>query len=117
MVERHREALLGFIDGQVDVLFANEAEVRRSVPDAATSRPASRPSRGAVEIAAVTRGADGSVVLAGGDTLPIAAVPVEKVVDTTGAGDQYAAGFLFGLARRPAAGRLRRAWARWPPPK
>ena len=52
-----------------------------------------------VEVAAVTRGEAGSVVLSGDERVAIAVVPVDKVVDTTGAGDQYAAGFLLGLAR------------------
>ena len=52
-----------------------------------------------VDVAAVTRGEAGSVVLSGDERVAIAAVPVAKVIDTTGAGDQYAAGFLLGLAR------------------
>ncbi|MBJ7509756.1 PfkB family carbohydrate kinase, partial [Brevundimonas sp.] len=52
-----------------------------------------------VEIAAVTRGEQGSVVIKGEDRVAVAAYPVAKVIDTTGAGDQYAAGFLLGLAR------------------
>jgi sugar/nucleoside kinase (ribokinase family) len=108
VVERHRAGLMGFIESQVDLLFANESEVtalfQTSSFDEATA--ALRPH---VKLAAVTRGAQGSVVLAEGERLSIAAEPAEKVVDTTGAGDQYAAGFLFGLARGrplPACGRL-----------
>uniref|UniRef100_UPI0022BA00AA PfkB family carbohydrate kinase n=1 Tax=Klebsiella pneumoniae TaxID=573 RepID=UPI0022BA00AA len=52
-----------------------------------------------VEIAAVTRGPDGSVIISGTDRVKVSAVADVKVVDTTGAGDQYAAGFLLGLAR------------------
>ncbi len=65
--------------------------------------------RGRCEIAAVTRSKDGSVVLCGDDVVRIEAEPVDEVVDTTGAGDLYAAGFLFGLSegRDPATcGRL-----------
>ena len=65
--------------------------------------------RGRVKLAAVTRSDKGSAVVAGDEIIPVAAVPVENVVDTTGAGDQYAAGFMFGLSRgRPlqACGRL-----------
>jgi sugar/nucleoside kinase (ribokinase family) len=97
VVERHREALTGFIAGQVDVVFSNEAEVRSLFPGADIETGLSRLAS-MVEIATVTFGAAGSVVLATGERWPIAADPVEKVVDTTGAGDQYAAGFLFGLA-------------------
>jgi sugar/nucleoside kinase (ribokinase family) len=97
VVERHRAALLDFIDAEVDVLFANEAEVTALFEtddlDAALARV-----RGRVRIAAVTRGAKGAVVLADGAARTVPAEPVDKVVDTTGAGDQYAAGFLVGLA-------------------
>jgi sugar/nucleoside kinase (ribokinase family) len=97
VVERHRAALLDFVDAEVDVLFANEAEVTTLFEtddfDAALARV-----RGRVRIAAVTRGAKGAVVLAGGEARTVPAEPVSKVVDTTGAGDQYAAGFLVGLA-------------------
>lgn len=97
VVDRHREALLAFIDDQVDLLFANEGEIcalfRTNDFDAALSA-----GGGLTKVAAVTRGPRGSVVLAGGETITVAAEPVEKVVDTTGAGDQYAAGFMYGLA-------------------
>ena len=61
--------------------------------------------RGGCKYAYVTRGALGSVVVAGDDVTAVQAHPVEKVVDTTGAGDLYAAGVLFGLAtgRDPVA--------------
>jgi sugar/nucleoside kinase (ribokinase family) len=98
VAERHRGALLGFIESQVDLLFANDAEVcalfETSDFDAAVEQLRQR-----VTLAAVTRGAEGSVILTGGERLTVAAEPVQKVVDTTGAGDQYAAGFMFGLAR------------------
>jgi sugar/nucleoside kinase (ribokinase family) len=98
VVERHRKGLMGFIEGQVDLLFANESELTAlfDTDDFDKAVEALRPH---VKLAAVTRGAAGSVVLSGGERLTVAAHPVEKVVDTTGAGDQYAAGFMFGLAR------------------
>jgi len=98
MVERHRAALLGFTETQVDLLFANEAEVCSlfQTDDFDVAVEQLRPK---VKLAAVTRGAAGSVILSQGERLSVAAHPVEKVVDTTGAGDQYAAGFMFGLAR------------------
>jgi len=98
VVERHREALKDFIDGQVDVLFANESEITALYQttdfDAAMSAVAKQ-----VKIAAVTRSAQGSVIAAGGEQILVPAEKIEKVVDTTGAGDQYAAGFLHGLAQ------------------
>jgi sugar/nucleoside kinase (ribokinase family) len=97
VVDRHREALKGFIDSEVDVLLANEAELA-SLFETDDFDTAVKALRGRVGIAAVTRGAAGSVVLAGEEIHAAPAAAVEKVVDTTGAGDQYAAGFLFGLA-------------------
>jgi sugar/nucleoside kinase (ribokinase family) len=98
VVERHRAGLMGFIEGQVDLLFANETELKAlfQTDDFDKALHALRPH---VKIAAVTRGEQGSVVFDHGERLTVDAVPVDKVVDTTGAGDQYAAGFMFGLAR------------------
>lgn len=98
VVERHRTALLGFIDTQVDILFANESEVC-ALFETDEFEVATRSLAGRCTIAAVTRGERGSVILTRDEHLTIPALPVEQVVDTTGAGDQYAAGFLFGLAR------------------
>jgi sugar/nucleoside kinase (ribokinase family) len=98
VVERHRGELLGFIEGQADIVLANEAELAALFEtedfDAAAAKLAA-----IVEIAAVTRGEHGSVVIAGDERVTVAAYPVAKVIDTTGAGDQYAAGFLLGVAR------------------
>lgn len=97
VVDRHRDALLGFIESEVDVVFANEVEIKSLLQtddfDAAISAIKNR-----AKIAAVTRSEKGSVVIAGDEVHSIPAEPVSKVEDTTGAGDQYAAGFLFGLA-------------------
>jgi sugar/nucleoside kinase (ribokinase family) len=98
VVERHREALLGFIESQVDLLFANEVEATALFQTDSFDEAVSG-LRERVKLAAVTRGAQGSVILSEGERLSVAAEPVEKVVDTTGAGDQYAAGFMFGLSR------------------
>ena len=97
VVERHREELLRFLH-RIDILLANEAEVmalwRTTDREDALARTAA-----AVPLAAVTLGAEGSVVLRREQRFAAPAVPVAAVVDTTGAGDQYAAGFLLGLAR------------------
>ena len=103
VVDRHRAALTAFIDEEIDLVFANEVETMAMFEtddfDAAAAALAKK-----VKIAAITRGEHGSVVLSDGRVETVAAMPVAKVVDTTGAGDQYAAGFLFGLARgRPLA--------------
>lgn len=108
VVERHREALMGFIESQVDLLFANEVETK-ALFQTEDFDQAAHALRERVKLAAVTRSEKGSVILSEGERLTVAAEPVEKVVDTTGAGDQYAAGFMFGLSRgRPlqACGRL-----------
>jgi sugar/nucleoside kinase (ribokinase family) len=98
VVERHRAGLMGFIENQVDLLFANESELTALFEtddfDVAASALLER-----VKLAAVTRSEQGSVILSRGERLTVAAEPVEKVVDTTGAGDQYAAGFMFGLSQ------------------
>lgn len=97
VVERHREALLRFLP-RIDVLLANEAEIkalwRADDRDQALARTGE-----AVRMAAVTLGAEGSVVLLDGRRIASAAGEVAAVTDTTGAGDQFAAGFLLGLAR------------------
>jgi len=98
VVHRWRAELLAFIEASADIVLANEAELAALFEtedfDAAAARLASM-----VEVAAVTRGADGSVVISGDQRVAVAAFPVDKVIDTTGAGDQYAAGLLLGLAR------------------
>jgi sugar/nucleoside kinase (ribokinase family) len=107
-VERHRDEFRQLVADHVDILFANEQEAlalyRVGDLGAALARLEQE-----CETVAVTCSARGSVVLSGGQRHAVAAVPVEHVVDTTGAGDLYAAGFLFGLLRGAgpdAAGRL-----------
>jgi sugar/nucleoside kinase (ribokinase family) len=98
VVERHRAALLEFMATQVDILFANQAELcalfETTDFDKAMATMIARPI-----IAAVTRSEKGSIVSQGGRADAVDAFPVEKVVDTTGAGDQYAAGFLYAFAQ------------------
>ncbi|HZD68721.1 MAG TPA: adenosine kinase [Actinomycetes bacterium] len=111
-VDRHRESFVELIDGAIDVLFANAEEIT-SLFQVASFEEALRLLRGRVSVAALTCGAEGSVVLAGDDLHRVASYPV-PVLDTTGAGDMYAAGFLHGLAQGwdlPSCGRLGSAMA------
>lgn len=98
VVHRHRPGLLAFIDTEVDVLFANEDEIK-ALFETDDFDAAAEAIRGRAKIAAITRGAQGSVVVAGDATHAVPATPVDKVLDTTGAGDQYAAGFLHALTQ------------------
>jgi sugar/nucleoside kinase (ribokinase family) len=98
VVERHRTALLQFIETEVDLVFANEAEIT-SLFQTADFDAATAAIRRIAKMAAVTRSEKGSVVVTADGAIAVEAFPVEKVVDSTGAGDQYAAGFMLGLAR------------------
>jgi sugar/nucleoside kinase (ribokinase family) len=95
-VGRHRAAFRELVMGEVDILFANEAEIC-SLYETDDFAAAAAAVQGHVAIAALTRSAQGSLVLADGAASQVAAAPVARVVDTTGAGDLYAAGFLYGL--------------------
>jgi sugar/nucleoside kinase (ribokinase family) len=94
-VERHRAEFRRLVEHDIDILFGNEEEIT-SLYEVETFDEALHHVRGHCEVAALTRGPAGSVVVAGDDIHIIDAVPT-NVVDTTGAGDLYAAGFLFGL--------------------
>lgn len=97
-VERHREAFLGFIRNDVDLLFANHREVL-SLYQTEDLDAACDQLRKECPLAVVTRSEKGSLVLTPEKVYEIEPEPVAHVVDTTGAGDLYAAGFLFGYAR------------------
>jgi len=97
-VDRHRDSFRHLIKNHVDILFANEAELL-SLYETEDFDAAISLLREDCALAAVTRGPDGSIILSDGAPIRVAAEPIDKVVDTTGAGDQYAAGFLVGLSR------------------
>jgi len=98
LVERHRGLLSELVDGAIDVLFANEEEALRLTETESLS--------GALDaltlpglMAAVTLGERGAVVVDGGERVWVDAHSVGRVDDTTGAGDLFAAGFLYGIVR------------------
>jgi len=95
-VGRHRAAFRDFVQNETDILFANEAELL-SLYETENFEEALRQVQAEVMVAAVTRSELGSVVVAGDQRFAVAAVPT-SVVDTTGAGDAYAAGFLAAMA-------------------
>jgi sugar/nucleoside kinase (ribokinase family) len=96
-VLRHHAEFLALVDHHVDVLFGNQAEIA-ALLQTTTIEAAVERLRALTDLAIITRDADGSVVVSGDDVIEIRAAPA-TVVDTTGAGDAYAAGFLYGLTR------------------
>ena len=97
VAERWRAELIAFLP-QVDIVFANQNEVR-ALFETEDHLAAAQALAERVEVAAVTMSEQGSLAIRGGERAEAKAWPVVQVVDTTGAGDQYAAGFLLGLAR------------------
>ena len=107
-VDRHRAAFLDLVERHVDILFANEAEIL-SLYQVRDFDEAVKRVRDHCEVAALTRSERGSVVVVGHHADVVPAHPVSGVVDTTGAGDLYAAGFMVGWCRGlapEACGRL-----------
>lgn len=97
-VSRHRESFLDLVENHVDILFANEAEITTLYETEDFDEAVSH-VRNKTEITALTRGAAGSLLLRGSEQVEVPATPVPRVVDTTGAGDQFAAGILRGLSQ------------------
>ena len=107
-VDRHRADFRKLVEHDVDILFANEKEIT-ALFETNTFDEAVAAVRGVCEIAVLTRSEQGSLIVTAGEAITIAPHPVDKVVDVTGAGDLYAAGFLYGLTRSlplEACGRL-----------
>lgn len=97
-VDRHRRSFRELVDGHVDLLFANEEEVK-SLYEVDSFEEALTHAQGRVEVAALTRSEKGSVVLSEAGAQRVEAVTVGTLTDSTGAGDLYAAGFLYGYTR------------------
>jgi sugar/nucleoside kinase (ribokinase family) len=94
-VDRHRESFVHLIRTHCDLVFANEAELL-AIYETSDFEAAVRQIRSDSQIAAITRSSKGSVIVSGGDTW-VAPVAPAHVTDATGAGDQYAAGVLYGI--------------------
>jgi sugar/nucleoside kinase (ribokinase family) len=94
-VDRHRDDFRGLVADEVDILFGNGEELM-SLYEVATFDEAIEAVRADCDLAAITRGAEGSVIVTHDGAVSIPAEPVEQVLDTTGAGDLFAAGFLYG---------------------
>jgi sugar/nucleoside kinase (ribokinase family) len=110
LAERHNEALSRLVESTVDILFANETELI-SLTGAADVHAAIASIARPDLTAFVTRGAEGALAVTGDAVEEVPAFPVERVVDTTGAGDLFAAGALFGLVRGASAAHAARLGA------
>jgi sugar/nucleoside kinase (ribokinase family) len=98
-VGRYRAEFLDLIKtGTVDLVFANESELK-SLYETADFDTAAKTLRGDAKLAVITRSEKGCVVASKDTLIEVPAAPITKMVDATGAGDLFAAGFLFGLAR------------------
>jgi sugar/nucleoside kinase (ribokinase family) len=95
-VDRHRHDFINLVQNHVDILFANEEEIK-SLFQQSDFENAKKAVENACEIAVLTRSEKGAVVVSKGETVLIKAELTTEVIDTTGAGDQFAAGFLYGL--------------------
>lgn len=107
-VERHRDSFQELVDGHVDILFANEMEIT-ALYKANSFEEAADQVRGRCKVAALTRSELGSVILSGEGSHVVEPFRLGPLVDTTGAGDLYAAGFLHGYTQGQdleACGRL-----------
>ncbi len=97
-VDRHRQAFRDLVSYHIDILFANEDELK-ALYEVNTLDEALERVKNDCAISATTRSEMGSVIINSGKPFDIDAEPVEKVVDTTGAGDAYAAGFLYAFTQ------------------
>ena len=97
-VDRYRDEFRDLVRNKIDILFGNESEIK-SLYQVDTFEKALEATRKEAKIAALTRSEKGSVVIKGSETHAVPAAPIAKLVDTTGAGDLYASGFLYGFTR------------------
>ena len=104
-VDRHYDALTGFLANHADLIFGNEDELMSLFPDEVNTAAALARLPELAEEAAITLGANGSIAVTSAAQVAVNADRSIKVVDTTGAGDLYAAGYLFARQRQDDLGR------------
>lgn len=97
-VDRHRAEFLELIRSGIDIIFANESEIK-SLYQTESFELASKNASKDAKLAVLTRSAKGSVIFSDGNAIEISPEPISELIDTTGAGDLYAAGFLFGYSK------------------
>ena len=95
-VQNHRAEFLDLVNGEIEMLFANEDEITMRFEVSRFDDAVAAVAETGV-LAVLTRGAAGCVVVTAAGPVEVPAAPVERVVDTTGAGDLFAAGFLYGM--------------------
>ena len=97
-VSRHKDEWIDLIHGQVDILFGNEDEIKE-LSGCGTLTDAAQWIQGKVKVACLTLAERGSIIVTEDEIIGVGARAVSQVIDSTGAGDLYASGFLFGYAR------------------
>ena len=97
-VSRHKDEWIDLIQGQVDILFGNEDEIKE-LSGYGTLTEAAQWIQGKVKVACLTLAERGSIIVTEDEIIGVGAKAVSQVIDSTGAGDLYASGFLFGYAR------------------
>ena len=95
-VQRHHDDFLALVDDEVDLLFANEHELTTLYGTEDFSEAVGK-LRDCCPLAVVTRSKRGSAVVTADEFIEVPSLPVDPIVDATGAGDMYAAGFLYGI--------------------
>ena len=97
-VDRHRDSFKELIENDVDILFANEDEIKAQCESESFDK-AVEYAKSLNMIVAITKSSNGSVIINNDEVVEVKPAKVDKVMDTTGAGDLYAGGFLFGMAK------------------